>query len=465
MNEALRLGRAAALAAAVLRTRGRDRAAVAALALMALEGDGSASAALFGGVVEPLCDGFTPRGARACEAVLAQVVERARRMPEGGALDAALAAEGIGGEADLLARARWGEGAPAPAGAVRKLIVLSRVTLGADLAVNGALLPGLTARFPQAEAVLVGPAIARPFAEGLGARLVPVAYGRHGGLMDRLNAWLPLREAIRAETAGLAAGDWLLIDPDTRLTQLGLLAPGPEAAYRRLPSREARGPGTLGDIARAWLARRFAIAPPPPSPLPLRPEDAAWSRSLRAALGRDGRSLVAVGFGTGGNPAKRVGPRFEAGMVLAALARGHRIVLSRGVDAAERAAACALCAALEAEGARVVHLPDGRRLDDTDGAEVVSWAADPGAFLATVAACDAHLGYDSAGQHVAAALGVPTLTAFVETGGPRHAERWAPSGPGPVRVARLAPGSSEGEALRTCRPALDALLADAAARP
>ena len=464
MSEALRSARGArlggdalaprAIAEHVRRTGGADRAAVAALVRRALSGDPAATSALFGGVVEPLCDAFTARGARACEVVLAQAIELARRGPSGGALHRALAEDGIADEAALRARARWGVRLrwPARLPAPRRVIVLSRITLGADLAVNGVLLPSLGARFPDAETVFVGPEIARPFAEAHGARLVAVDYGRRGGLADRLDAWIPLREAIRAETAGLPPHGWLLVDPDTRLTQLGLLAPAPEAAYRRLPSREAPGSGTLGEIARDWLGGVLGAPCPRPAPMPLRPEDAAWSRRLRAALAGDRRRVVAAGFGTGGNPAKRVGPRFEVEMIRSLLARGDRVLLSRGVDASERAAARELCAAVEASGARVAHWPDGRSLGAT--ADVVTWAADSGAFLAAVAASDAHLGYDSAGQHVAAALGVPTLSAFVAAGGARHARRWAPSGPGPVRVVRVRPGLPEAMTLHLCRAAM-----------
>lgn len=468
MNEAVRFDRALApkaIAAHVLRSGGH-RPAVAALARRALAGDAAAGSAFFGGVVEPLCDAFSPRPARLCDAVLAQVIHQARRTPQGGALDAALAQEGVASEADLLERTRWGLSAPPPAiGPVRRVIVLSRVTLGADVAVNGALLPGLRARFPEAEAVFLGPEIARPFAEGLGARFVAAGYVRRGDLMARLSAWIPLRDAIRAEAAGLGCGEWLLIDPDTRLTQLGLLAPGPEHAYRRLRSREEQGPGTLTEIARAWVRRTLGAEVPPPVPLPLRPGDAAWSRRLRAALARAGSPVVAAGFGTGGNSAKRVGPRFEAGMLCALLARGVRVLLARGVDAAERAATRDLCAALEASGARVAHLREGRHADGMDGADVVTWAADAGAFLAAVAACDAHLGYDSAGGHVAAALGVPSLTAFVEAAGPRHVRRWTPSGPAPVHVVRIAPGTPEDAALRNCRAGIDAVLRAATVAP
>ena len=437
--------------------RAGDRAAVARLAERALAGEAEAARALFGGVVEPLCDGFTAQGARACERVLAQVIDVARGAPACAPLAEALAAEGIDGERGLLARAGWGVGVPVRAMAPRRIAVLSRVTLGADLAVGVPLARALAARWPGAEVVLFGPETLRPVAEGIGARLVPATYGRREGLAARLNAWADLRAALRAEAEGLPVDGWLLVDPDTRLTQLGLLAPGPRAAYRRLPSRVS-GRGSLGAIARAWLRAAFdagAVA----SPLPLRPEDAAFSRRLRAAMTADGRRLVAVGFGTGGNPAKRVGPRFEAGIVGALVAAGHRVLLSRGVDAAERAVIGALCASLAGGGTRVKHLPDGRALDPPGDADVVTWRADPGAFLAAVAAADAHVGYDSAGQHVAAALAVPTLTAFVTASGERHADRWSPSGPGPVDVVRLPPGGSERAATEAALVALRALLA------
>ncbi|EKE43841.1 hypothetical protein OCGS_2175 [Oceaniovalibus guishaninsula JLT2003] len=107
---------------------------------------------------------------------------------------------------------------------------------------------------------------------------------------------------------------------------------------------------------------------------------------------------------------------------------------------------------------RISHLPKGRTLTGQDSADIVTWQADPGAFMAIIAASDLHLGYDSAGQHIAAALGVPTFCAFVMAGGARHADRWTPAGPGPVGVLRLAVGSSEqaatGPAIRAVRALL-----------
>ncbi|WP_299823196.1 hypothetical protein [uncultured Jannaschia sp.] len=450
----------AALATCILRTG--DRAATARLTALALDDAEGATEALFGSVVEPLCDGFTRRGTLICEGVLAQVIDLARRHPDCAALDAALTEEGIGGEADLRARTAWGQRDPTSTGAPDRIGLISRGTLGADLAISLPLLRGLAARWPEAEIVVFGRERLRPVIEGLGARFVSVGYGRQGGLAARLGAWVGLREAIAAEAAGAGPGRWLLIDPDTRLTQLGLLAPGPRAAYWRLPSRKVEA-GCLGQIARDWLAARFGAAAPT-TPLPLRLADAAWARRLRSAMTADGRRLVAAGFGFGGNPAKRVGPEFEAGALVALVADGHRVLLARGVDGSARAATEAFYAALVDRGLRVRHLPEGRHLRPGAEADVVTWQADPGAFLAVIAASDAHLGYDSAGQHIAAALGVPTLTILVTAAGLRHADRWRPTGPGPIRVLRVDPGATGSAILGPAIAAMRALLRGGAAR-
>jgi ADP-heptose:LPS heptosyltransferase len=51
-----------------------------------------------------------------------------------------------------------------------------------------------------------------------------------------------------------------------------------------------------------------------------------------------------------------------------------------------------------------------------------------------IAASDRYIGYDSAGQHIAAAIRVPTLTIFVNSNSATFAERWRPYGPGIIEV-------------------------------
>jgi ADP-heptose:LPS heptosyltransferase len=50
---------------------------------------------------------------------------------------------------------------------------------------------------------------------------------------------------------------------------------------------------------------------------------------------------------------------------------------------------------------------------------------------------DQYIGYDSAGQHVAAALGITTLTVFVTSNNATFAERWRPFGNGKSEVIKI----------------------------
>jgi ADP-heptose:LPS heptosyltransferase len=66
-------------------------------------------------------------------------------------------------------------------------------------------------------------------------------------------------------------------------------------------------------------------------------------------------------------------------------------------------------------------------------ADVFTWQGGIGRFSALAARADQYIGYDSAGQHIAAALGIPTIVIFAGHPSPRFVERWTPGGRGVVR--------------------------------
>src|SRR5690606_26527049 len=81
-----------------------------------------------------------------------------------------------------------------------------------------------------------------------------VAYARADTLAARLNAWVPLASAVR-ELAEEAGGHCLVIDPDSRLTQLGLLPPLGTQHCRHFPARSC-APGDrrpLNLLVEDWL--------------------------------------------------------------------------------------------------------------------------------------------------------------------------------------------------------------------
>src|ERR1019366_9201020 len=107
---------------------------------------------------------------------------------------------------------------------VRKALVLSRVTLGADVAITSVVLQKAKKSFPQAELVLLGsPKLLQLFGGDGSLRIRNIQYQTDGGLLDRLASWLPVAEAVEEETASLRPEEFVVIDPDSRLLQLGLL--------------------------------------------------------------------------------------------------------------------------------------------------------------------------------------------------------------------------------------------------
>ena len=195
--------------------------------------------------------------------------------------------------------------------------MLSRVTLGADVAVTSVILDAAKQRFPNATIWFAGPRKSwELFAADPRLRHLPIAYGRGGTIDDRLSVWPQLREAVCLPHS-------IVIDPDSRLTQLGLLPICPEEDYYFFESRSygARWRrAALRPQRRAGFAETFGVA----------------SARAYISTGLDAAEFATtVSFGVGENPAKRVADPFEEEL-LRRLPRPILIDKGAGGEEAER---------------------------------------------------------------------------------------------------------------------------------
>jgi hypothetical protein len=319
--------------------------------------------ALLSIVIERLGDLFEPALCRTYERLFTQVIEQA--CPE------------------LIPRLRRSnEPRTAPESADR-VYVLSRITLGADVAVTSVLLDAAKQRYPGAEIVFVGPRKSyEMFEADPRIRHFPAPYARSGALVDRLRA-----------SASLRFDDGIVIDPDSRLTQLGLISVCDEKDYLFFESRSYGGGSgkSLPDLASLWAAETFGVhnarAFVAPSPSNEPPVD------------------ITVSLGVGENPAKRIDGDFECELLHALAETGRSILVDKGGSAEER------------ERVERAVLPSMRTHDG---------AFAP--FAAQIARSKLYVGYDSSGQHVASACGVPLISIFKGFVSERMFARWRPQG-------------------------------------
>lgn len=383
---------AAALLGECLRGEAISTRWVDQLAEMALSPDEAtareATRALFAGLVEPLADRFEPRLCEAYAKVFSRVLERVDPEWEAAELEARY---------ERLRRFRHFDAA---AGVPERVYVLSRVTLGADVAVTSVMLDAAKKRFPAAEIYFVGERKAwELFAGDRRIAHVPVVYGRRASLRERLAAGRMLRQALAASGA-------IVIDPDSRLSQLGLLPLAEEERYYFFESRAYGGEGgeSLSRLAMRWVAEVFGVADAVPYIAPL-PE------------GEPGERGIAVSLGVGENPAKRLADPFEERLLAALARKGLPLLVDRGAggEEAER-----VDRALAAAGG------PGKRIRTWDG----SFAG----FAWRIARSRLFVGYDSAGGHVAAACGVARVSVFAGYLCERMFRRWQPTGRGVAEV-------------------------------
>ena len=264
-----------------------------------------------------------------------------------------------------------------------RVYVLSRVTLGADVAVTSVLLDAAKRRYPNAEIVFVGPLKSYELFESdsrIEHRLAP--YARSGALQDRLRA-----------SANLWLDDGVVIDPDSRLSQLGLISVCDEHNYFHFPSRAFGGAGNdpLTKLAARWAHQLFGVEGARPYLAPLRSVDPPAD--------------ITVSLGVGENASKRLNDSQERDLLRALADTGASILVDKGGSIEERE---------RVEGA----LLPGMRTHDGAFAP----------FAAQIATSKLFVGYDSAGGHVASACGVPLISIAKGFVSERMAARWRPDG-------------------------------------
>jgi len=333
----------------------------------------------FRDLVEPLADAFDPTLAAEYVRLFSHIVSD--EIPD-------LRASDLISRYERIRHPRKFDG-PDP----MNVFVLSRVTFGAEVAITSVVLDAALKRFPSSNIFLVAPKKSwQLFAANQRVLLLVTPYDRGATLKQKL----ALSRALATPCSG---PDTIVVDPDSRLTQLGLVPICPEDRYFYLDTRSLTGPGPLSQITARWMKDTFGVAAKP------------W-----IACERDGGiAEITVSLGVGGNMEKRLPDPFERRLLEMLTATGRNILIDKGAGGEET----------ERVERAIAGLPN-----------VETWQGEFAPFAGSIARSWLFVGYDSAGQHVAAATGTRLITIFAGAPNERFFERWRPAGKGHIDVIR-----------------------------
>jgi len=406
----------------------------------------AAASALFEIIVEKLCDDFEDVPVEIYCRVMSQVISYCRNVRQGAALDKALAGFGILSFEDLYDRAillhtrRYSYNSTKPPG---KIILLSRVTIGADVAILGVMIQRFTRMFPRAEIALIGSSkLQGVFGGNKRIRICPLDYARSGGLFERFSSWHAALAILAGEMPPGQEERTLLVDPDSRISQLGVLPLTHRDNYLFFNSRECAASAKnarMAELANRWMDSVFGVSEFCYPKVWTIPSISLKTRKLAALLRSAGCTrLVAVNLGVGTNPRKRLSLDFEQDLLRAILKGPQTVVLlDKGFGQNELSRSAALLDGIKNQGFSTADMS----FDDPEYPSfshgLLTIECTIGEIAALIAQCDEFIGYDSACQHIAAAVQTPAVTIFAGSNDMHFVRRWSACGKAQHKIVHV----------------------------
>ncbi len=415
---------------------------------------------IFCGIIEPLCDDFSRAGVDIGNEVLTRIIAFVRQTPQGRELDRLLTKRGFHRPADITKRYK-NINRPRVLSrerkkAVRKVIVLSRVTTGADIAITSVIVHRLRRSLPLAEIVLIGPRhLPSLFPELNNCRAIPFVYKNGGRLFEKMTSWPPLLKIVEMETRNAPEDAALLFDPDSRLTQLGLLPLLDDCSTCYFPSRSWQPglgeSGCLSSLTSQWLNRLLDEKEEIPPYLVLHNEGHGYNTFCQGLKARGCKFIMVMNLGVGNNPCKKISRQFENQLIMKLVREpGTILILDRGHGRNESRQTDDILALARKNGVKTGSMTaeDIPVATPPFNSGILAFDGSIDALGKMICAADCFVGYDSCGQHLAAATGTPAVIIFAGAPSSRFIERWAPAAGSNVTI-EIKPNQTSKEDLKS----------------
>ena len=322
----------------------------------------------------------------------------------------------------------------------KRIVVLSRVTIGADILLSSVVVKRLRQQFPDAEIIITGnKKLYGLFGSMPNLRVEALDYARRGSLSTRLRSWISLHEQIRSLKPDL------VVAPDSRLDQLGMLpicSIEQYALWENLQLEDATQ--SLSSLADHWICRILDLHTDPPCypELSFSTDMQELSDHMESLI--SGKNFIAVKLDYGGNSDKALSREWEIEILRCMIDRGWRILIDRGFGDEELKNSDAVMRGVGMSAFDISeHDPDNGQLitevqeADIQDASIIRFYGSIAAWAAATKHCQLAFSYDSVGHHLAAALGTPLVIAFTGYKDEAFPIAWQPRGPGEINIVKI----------------------------
>ena len=406
-----------------------------------------AASALFEIIVEQLCDDYEYMPVNTYSRLMSEVITYCRNIPAGTTLDKRLTDFGLLSSEDIFRRAERIHSRQYSydiSRAPEKIILLSRVTIGADVAILSVMIQRLMKIFPHAEIVVIGSTskLMGIFGGNAHIRIRQLNYERRGGLFERFSSWYSALDILAEEMPPECEENILLIDSDSRISQLGVLPFTHRDNYLFFNSRKcflSSKNACMAELTNYWMDAVLGKSEFSFPEIWTPPVTALQAKKIITRLHTNGcKTVLAINFGVGGNPRKRLGIDFEKNLLQEILKIPNTVVLlDKGFGEAEVSQSALLLADLQERGIRTASGGFEDFVCPNLSHGIVALECTIGQIAALIAESDQYIGYDSACPHIAAALQTSTLTVFCGTNNMDFIRRWSAYGNTPCRIVHV----------------------------
>ncbi len=382
---------------------------------------------LYPHIILPLCDDFSSLGMVEADRILARITTLYRHHDRGHTTNILLNDYGLKTEEQLLARQQRCRDMRAIAAPerIQKIFILSRITIGADVAIISPILQRLKQTMPGAKIIILGPRHLEQIFHGQG-RVLSCQYQRNSLLEQRLSYWPHLHAQIKQECRGLQSNEILLLDADSRLSQLGLLPLIAEEATYTLASRHDQAqPQRLADICNCWLDSLLPGSTPSVSRFWLAAGQIAKAHAFFKQF-RQNTFKIVINFGVGGDDNKRLADPFEEQLINTLLALDNTLVLlDSGTENTEQLR-ISILRTKAAKNYPSALVQETEYTPPPFQYGLLQYVGSIGSLAALIEQADLFIGYDSCCQHLATATKTPAIICFAGAANERFSQRWQP---------------------------------------